>query len=138
MVITKPVHQLQNTIEHLGLSHEPGILENTRSTRTNALFRWLCWQMPCHTAHHIFPSAPFWRLRNLNDKIESKAGEVWCMGWIEFQIELIRNPTAKDASQYPRRGAGARRAQYPDRGWMGRNPGSIARSGRCCHMTRAG
>ena len=51
MVLTKPVHQMQNTIEHLGLTHESDILNNTRSTRTNALMRWLCWQMPYHTAH---------------------------------------------------------------------------------------
>lgn len=101
MLLTKPVHQLQNTIEHLGLSHENDIFENTRSTRTNALFRWLCWQMPYHTAHHTFPSVPFWKLRELNAKIESKAGEVWRMGWIEFQIEVIRKLTAKDESQYP-------------------------------------
>lgn len=101
MLLTKPVHQLQNTIEHLGLSHEQDILENTRSTRTNALFRWLCWQMPYHTAHHTFPSVPFWKLKDLNAKIESKAGEVWRMGWIEFQIEVIRKLMAKDESQYP-------------------------------------
>ncbi|MDS9469324.1 fatty acid desaturase [Paracoccus sp. MBLB3053] len=101
MVLTKPVHQLQNTIEHLGLSHEQDIFENTRSTRTNALFRWLCWQMPYHTAHHTFPSVPFWKLHKLNDKIEDKAGEVWRMGWIEFQIEVIRKLMAKDESQYP-------------------------------------
>ncbi|KAA2311754.1 rhizopine catabolism protein [Puniceibacterium sp. HSS470] len=101
MVLTKPVHQLQNTIEHLGLSHENNILENTRSTRTNAVMRWLCWQMPYHTAHHTFPSVPFWKLRNLNAKIEESAGEVWRMGWIEFQIEVIRKLAAKDESQYP-------------------------------------
>lgn len=101
MVLTKPVHQLQNTIEHLGLSHEQDIFENTRSTRTNALFRWLCWQMPYHTAHHTFPSVPFWKLRDLNAAIEAKAGEVWRMGWIEFQIEVIRKLCAKDESQYP-------------------------------------
>lgn len=101
MVLTKPVHQLQNTIEHLGLSHEQNILENTRSTRTNAVMRWLCWQMPYHTAHHVFPSVPFWKLRALNDKIEQNAGEVWRMGWIEFQIEVIRKLRAKDESQYP-------------------------------------
>lgn len=101
MVITKPVHQLQNTIEHLGLSHEDNILENTRSTRTNALMRWLCWQMPYHTAHHTFPSVPFWKLRDLNDKIEQQAGEVWRMGWIEFQIEVIGKLRQKDESQYP-------------------------------------
>ena len=80
LLITKPVHQLQNTIEHLGLSHEDDILENTRSTRTNAVMRWLCWQMPYHTAHHIFPSVPFWKLRELNAKIEGNAGEVHRMG----------------------------------------------------------
>ncbi|MBT8154235.1 fatty acid desaturase [Epibacterium ulvae] len=102
MVLTKPVHQLQNTIEHLGLSHEDNILENTRSTRTNGFIRWLCWQMPYHTAHHTFPSVPFWKLRQLNDKIEQKiGGDVWRMGWIEFQIEVIKKLSQKDESQYP-------------------------------------
>lgn len=101
MILTKPVHQLQNTIEHLGLSHEDDIFENTRSTRTNALIRWLCWQMPYHTAHHTFPSVPFWKLRDLNDRIEATVGEVWRMGWIEFQIEVIKKLAQKDESQYP-------------------------------------
>ena len=101
MVLTKPIHQLQNTIEHLGLSHEDDILENTRSTRTNALIRWLCWQMPYHTAHHVFPAVPFWKLRELNEKIEAQAGEVHRMGWIEFQVEVIQKLMAKDESQYP-------------------------------------
>tara|TARA_B100000768_G_scaffold141451_1_gene133112 strand:+ start:925 stop:1905 length:981 start_codon:yes stop_codon:yes gene_type:complete len=101
MLLTKPVHQLQNTIEHLGLSHEDNILENTRSTRTNALMRWLCWQMPYHTAHHVFPSVPFWKLRILNAKIEAQAGTVHRMGWIEFQIEVIKCLVAKDESRWP-------------------------------------
>ena len=101
MILTKPVHQLQNTIEHLGLTHNSDILENTRSTRTNAVMRWLCWQMPYHTAHHTFPSVPFWKLRQLNDRIESVAGEVHRMGWIEFQIEVIRRLMEKDESQWP-------------------------------------
>ena len=101
MILTKPIHQLQNTIEHLGLSHENDIMENTRSTRINAFGRWLCWQMPYHTAHHTFPAVPFWKLRELNDKIEDKTGEVHRMGWIEFQIEVIKKLMAKDESQYP-------------------------------------
>lgn len=101
LLLTKPVHQLQNTIEHLGLSHEDDILENTRSTRTNAVMRWLCWQMPYHTAHHIFPSVPFWKLCELNAKIEGNAGEVHRMGWIEFQVEVIKKLSTKDEGQYP-------------------------------------
>ncbi|MEM8648895.1 MAG: fatty acid desaturase [Pseudomonadota bacterium] len=101
MILTKPVHQLQNTIEHLGLSHENDILENTRSTRANFLVRWLCWQMPYHTAHHTFPTVPFWKLKQLNEKLESACGEVHRMGWLEFQIEVIRRLAQKDESQYP-------------------------------------
>ena len=101
MVLTKWVHQLQNTIEHLGLSHESDILNNTRSTRTNAVMRWLCWQMPYHTAHHSYPSVPFWQLRRLNDKIEAAAGPIHRMGWIEFQIEVVKRLMRKDESQWP-------------------------------------
>jgi hypothetical protein len=36
MLVMKWVHQLQNTMEHLGLPHEDNVLVNTRSTRTNA------------------------------------------------------------------------------------------------------
>ena len=101
MLLTKPVHQLQNTIEHLGLSHENDVVENTRSTRTNAVLRWLCWQMPYHTAHHTFPSVPFWSLRRLNDKLERKVGSVHRMGYLEFQYEVIAKLSRKDESQYP-------------------------------------
>ncbi len=101
MILTKPIHQLQNTIEHLGLSHENNILENTRSTRANPLQNWLCWQMPYHTAHHTFPAVPFWKLRDLNARIEEKAGAVHRMGWLEFQVEVIGKLMAKDERQYP-------------------------------------
>lgn len=103
MITMKFVHQLQNTIEHLGLSHEDNTLVNTRSTDTNALMKWMCWQMQYHTAHHTFPSVPFWKLKELNDQIESKLGqEVNRMGYIEFQIELIRKLSGgKSEADYP-------------------------------------
>jgi len=44
---------------------------------------------------------PFWKLRDLNARIEAVAGEVHRMGWIEFQIEVIRKLSAKDEGQYP-------------------------------------
>ena len=101
MLVMKPVHQLQNTIEHLGLSHESDIFRNTRSTKTNALLRWLCWQMPYHTAHHAFPSVPFWQLRALDAELKSNGAEPYAMGWIEFQVQVIKAWAQKDESQYP-------------------------------------
>ncbi|WHZ36681.1 fatty acid desaturase [Sagittula sp. MA-2] len=101
MVVMKPVHQLQNTIEHLGLSHEDNILENTRSTRTNAVMRWLCWQMPYHTAHHSFPAVPFWQLKDLDGEMKKNGAAPHAMGWIEFQVEVIRKLSAKSEADYP-------------------------------------
>ena len=101
MLLTKPVHQLQNTIEHLGLSHSREILENTRSTRSNALMRWLCWQMPYHTAHHAYPGVPFWRLAELDRAMRESGAEPHAMGWIEFQIEVLRKLRRRSEADYP-------------------------------------
>lgn len=101
MLVMKPVHQLQNTIEHLGLSHADDILQNTRSTRTNALMRWLCWQMPYHTAHHTFPSVPFWQLRDLDTEIRNSGATPHAMGWFEFQAEVLRKLWNNSEADYP-------------------------------------
>ncbi|MEO0995096.1 MAG: fatty acid desaturase, partial [Pseudomonadota bacterium] len=115
----KFVHQMQNTIEHLGLSHEDDILRNTRSTRTNGLMRWLCWQMPYHTAHHSFPAVPFWQLKQLDTEMRHGGAEPYAMGWIEFQVEVLRKLASKSEADYPydevwiipREGGGTRRVE---------------------------
>jgi fatty acid desaturase len=91
MLLMKFVHQLQNTIEHLGLPHEPNVLINTRSTRTNALMRWLGWQMQYHTAHHAFPGVPFHRLHRLHTIIFSERGvSPPTMTYLGFQAAVLR------------------------------------------------
>ena len=103
MLVMKFVHQLQNTIEHLGLSHEANIFENTRSTRTNALLRWMCWNMQYHTAHHAFPSVPFHRLQELNAEMTAGMGQPpHSMGYLAFQLEVIRKLSrGKSEEDYP-------------------------------------
>lgn len=91
MLVMKCVHQLQNTIEHLGLPHEDNVLVNTRSTRTNAVMRWLGWQMQYHTAHHAFPGVPFHRLRELHEAIFTARGAVPpTMSYLRFQWAVLR------------------------------------------------
>jgi fatty acid desaturase len=91
MVLLKPVHQLQNTIEHLGLPHVDSITENTRSTRTNALMRWLAWNMQYHTAHHAFPGVPCYRLRELHEEIFVSQGRAPpTMSYLAFQRAVLR------------------------------------------------
>jgi fatty acid desaturase len=91
MILMKVVHQLQNTIEHLGLTHEDNVLANTRSTRTNALMRWLAWQMQYHTAHHAFPGVPFHRLHELHRIIFTARGtSPPSMTYLGFQAAVLR------------------------------------------------
>jgi fatty acid desaturase len=91
MIAMKGVHQLQNTIEHLGLPHGSNVLVNTRSTRTNAIMRWLSWQMQYHTAHHAFPGVPFHRLRELHEAIfTSRGASSPSMSYFGFQIAVLR------------------------------------------------
>ncbi|MEM7270047.1 MAG: fatty acid desaturase [Pseudomonadota bacterium] len=102
MLAMKWVHQLQNTIEHLGLEHSGDIMTNTRSTATNALMRWMCWQMQYHTAHHMFPSVPFWKLRELNTAMETGVGRpAHRMTYLGFQVEVIRKLISKSEVDYP-------------------------------------
>ena len=86
MMAMKFVHQLQNTIEHLGLPHVEEISLNTRTARTNAVMRWMGWNMQFHTAHHAFPGVPFRRLPDLHRTIfidkQRKPAE---MSYLAFQ-----------------------------------------------------
>lgn len=91
MLVMKPVHQLQNTIEHLGLPHSSSITENTRSTRTNALMRWLAWNMQYHTAHHAFPGVPCYRLAELHRQMFVLQGrQPPTMTYLGFQLAVLR------------------------------------------------
>jgi fatty acid desaturase len=102
MLLTKPAHQLQNLIEHVGLPHSGDIFENTRSTRTNAVMRWLCWNMQYHTAHHAYPSVPFHRLKTLDREVFAARGHrPPSMTYLGFQRAIIRALKVKGEADYP-------------------------------------
>jgi len=103
MCLLKFTHQLQNTIEHLGLPHADDILGNTRSTRTNAGLRWLAWQMQYHTAHHAFPGVPFHRLAELHAVLFTRRGAAPpTMSYWGFQVAAVRAfARGKTEADYP-------------------------------------
>jgi fatty acid desaturase len=74
MMLMKWTHQFQNVIEHFGLTHADDTWVNTRSTRTNALMRWVCWNMQYHTAHHTYPAVPFHALPELHRELVARIG----------------------------------------------------------------
>jgi len=102
MVATKVLHQLQNTIEHVGLPHNTNIAENTRSTRTNAFMRWLGWNMQYHTAHHAFPSVPCYRLKTLHREIFTHRGTAPpTMSYLGFQRAIVSALWKRNEADYP-------------------------------------
>lgn len=52
--------------EHTGCAHSPNMLENTRTTYTNAFVHFFAWNMPYHVEHHAYPAVPFHALPQLN------------------------------------------------------------------------
>lgn len=52
--------------EHTGCAHTSNMLENTRTTYTNAFVHYFAWNMPYHVEHHAYPAVPFHALPQLN------------------------------------------------------------------------
>jgi len=102
MLALKIAHQLQNTIEHVGLPHSGDMFANTRSVRTNPVMRWLGWQMQYHTAHHAFPSVPCYQLKALHQALFVERGiQPPTMTYLGFQAAIIAALARKGEAEYP-------------------------------------
>ncbi len=53
--------------------------------------RWMAWNMQYHTAHHTFPSVPFYRLPDLHGEIIENTGtSPNTMTYLGFQLQVFR------------------------------------------------
>ncbi|MCY0094331.1 fatty acid desaturase [Hoeflea ulvae] len=66
VVLGQPFLRLYLLAEHGRCAYVANMLENTRTTLTNALVRRLAWNMPYHAEHHSYPAVPFHRLPDLH------------------------------------------------------------------------
>lgn len=66
LLLGQPFLRIFLMAEHGRCPRVKNMLENTRTTYTNALIRRLAWNMSFHAEHHILPTVPFHRLPNLN------------------------------------------------------------------------
>lgn len=58
-LLGQPVLRLFLLAEHHGCPRGPTMLDNTRTTTSNRLVRFLSWNMPYHAEHHAYPALPF-------------------------------------------------------------------------------
>lgn len=57
--------------EHTRCPHVADMLENTRTTFTGALVRFVAWNMPYHAEHHTYPAVPFHRLPEFHRLVQA-------------------------------------------------------------------
>jgi fatty acid desaturase len=68
-LLGQPALRLYLMAEHTLCPLNDDMLENTRTTYTNGVMRFLAWNMPYHAEHHAFPAVPFHRLPEVNRAI---------------------------------------------------------------------
>lgn len=66
MLLGQPFLRLYLLAEHGHCPAVANMLENTRTTYTNRIIRFLAWNMPYHAEHHAAPQVPFHKLPDLN------------------------------------------------------------------------
>ncbi len=66
VLLGQPALRLYLLAEHGDCPKVAEMFLNTRTTFTNPVIRFLAWNMPYHTEHHVFPQVPFHQLPNLN------------------------------------------------------------------------
>lgn len=83
VLLGQPVLRLYLLAEHGDCPTVANMLENTRTTFTTALVRFLAWNMPYHTEHHVYPNVPFHRLPDLHRALKAHL-KVTAPGYLAF------------------------------------------------------
>jgi len=88
ILIGQPLLRAFLLAEHTDCPLVPNMLENSRTTTSNPIVRWISWNMPFHTAHHAYPGVPFHRLamldRELGDDVRVRAS-----GYLATHREIL-------------------------------------------------
>lgn len=71
-LIAQPMLRIFLLAEHTRCPLVPDMLRNSRTTRSNALVRFLTWNMPYHSEHHACAAVPFHALPALHERLESR------------------------------------------------------------------
>lgn len=71
VLLAQPLLRLYLLAEHGLCPPVANMLENTRTTYTTRMVRFLAWNMPYHIEHHAAPNVPFHHLPALHDAMQA-------------------------------------------------------------------
>ena len=87
-LLGQPALRLYLMAEHTGCPLVPGMLENSRTTRSNPLVRALTWNMPFHAEHHAYPALPFHALPAAHELLKELIA-VQATGYLAAHRDII-------------------------------------------------
>ena len=82
--------------EHALCPHVASMLENTRTTFTNSVVRFLAWNMPYHVEHHAYPAVPFHQLPAFHEFTKAHIA-ITENGYVRFNHAYLRHVSQQDA-----------------------------------------
>jgi fatty acid desaturase len=74
--------------EHARCPHVANMLENTRTTFTTALVRFVAWNMPFHAEHHAYPAVPFHKLPRFHEIVRAHLRSTE-RGYVRFHRRFV-------------------------------------------------
>lgn len=89
VLLARPFLQLYLLSEHTGCSADDDVLRNTRTTLALWPIRLMMWNMPFHTAHHLYPQIPFHALPKAQALL-ADSGMVTASGYLATNWTLFR------------------------------------------------
>ena len=89
ILLGQPFLRLYLLAEHGRCPPVADMFENTRTTYTGAVVRFLAWNMPYHAEHHTYPAVPFWKLPHLNSLIREHLKST-SPGYVAFHRDYTR------------------------------------------------
>ncbi|MEO0618293.1 MAG: fatty acid desaturase [Pseudomonadota bacterium] len=87
VLLGQPVLRAYLLAEHGLCPPVANMLENSRTTLTNRVVRWLAWNMPFHAEHHAYPSVPWHRLPDFHEITRDHLAST-SDGYIAFHREM--------------------------------------------------
>ncbi|MGE0746193.1 MAG: fatty acid desaturase [Rhodospirillales bacterium] len=71
-LLGQPFLRLYLNAEHGGCAYTGDMLQNARTTLAGPVVRWLAWNMPYHTEHHVFPAVPYHALPAVHARMRDR------------------------------------------------------------------
>jgi fatty acid desaturase len=93
LAVGQPLLRFVLMAEHGGCATTDNGLENTRTTLTAAPLRWLMWNMPFHSEHHLYPSLPFHALAAAHRELAPRLAHV-APGYVAVHREFLGDLSA--------------------------------------------